>query len=173
MGKDYGRDQGYRMTGIVDAFRKKFSYAEISGGKLTRDGCKVSLAGAPRKHMVLDLDRRGLPLAGHETRCDFLFIAENVRGANFVVPMELKRGEFKAGKIVEQLQAGTKFVEDHLPDDESPHLIPVAATGSISTAMGMALKRNQIYVSFLGKKSAIRRIRCGAPLITTWAEFSA
>lgn len=161
------------MTGIVDAFRKKFSNAELSSGKLTKDGCKVSLAGAPRKRFVLNLDSCELPFAGHDTRCDFLLIAENVRGTNLVVPMELKRGEFKAGKIVEQLQAGTKFAEDHLPNDVSPHLIPVAATGSISTAMGMALKSNQICVSFLGKKLAVRRIRCGASLMTAWAEFSA
>ncbi len=160
------------MTGIVDAFRKKFSYAEHSGANLTRDGCKVSLAGAPKHRFILNLDNQNLPLAGHKTRCDFLFVADNVGGSDLIVPIELKKGEFRARKIVDQLQAGCRFAEENLPENNCSRLIAVAVTGRIPKAKRREFKEKKYFVKFLGKDREIRRIRCEEPLKNAVAEFS-
>lgn len=157
--------------GIVDVFQKKFSYAVKSRGNLTKDGCKVSLKGAPHDRIVLNLDDRNLPFSGHDTRCDFLFIADKEGSSNLIVPIELKKGEFKAEKIVDQLQAGSRFAEEYLPDDETPELIAVAVTGRISKADRNRFKETQYFVKFLGKDREVRRIRCNEPLRNALAGF--
>ena len=152
------------MTGIVDGFRKKFSFAIKSGGNLTKEGCKVSLQGVPKNRLILNLDNKNLPFAGHVTRCDFLFVADNVDGSDLLVPIELKKGEFKAEKIVSQLQAGSTFAEEQLSKEDNPRLIAVAVTGPIPKVRRIEFKQKQYFVKFLGKDRRVFRIRCGEPL---------
>lgn len=80
------------------------------------------LTNTPAPHLVVDLDK--YPRQENETRCDYLFVADN--GDGWAAPIEITSGVWKTGdKIVEQLQAGAKLAEQIIPPTLSPKLRPV------------------------------------------------
>ena len=56
--------------------------------KLSKDGCQIALTGIDANRVIVDMDCNDLDVAKDQSRCDYLFIGEG----NWVVPMELKRG---------------------------------------------------------------------------------
>ena len=75
----------------------------------------------------------------NETRCDFLFIGEN-KSRDWVVPLELKKGQPTVREIVPQLQAGALIADGIVPRNAIVKFRPVAAYGG-------ELKRHQLNLS--------------------------
>ena len=118
--------------GLVETVRAGLDDGRcLVGGGLEKEGCRVSLDGAPQRRLIVDFDKPGSPRDPDETRCDYLFIAEddaeddakrdakrdaartdgNATPEGWVVPLELKRGRLHARKVARQLQAGAAVAE--------------------------------------------------------------
>ena len=133
--------------------------------RCAKEGCEVSLKNAPSPHLVIDVDHPFFGLE-NESHCDFLFIScDCAGGANWVVPLELKRGSPNATEMVEQLQAGSVFAQAQIPAKYKTQFLPVGVYGGrLHTNQRDRLRKARI--SFRRKKYEIKLIRCGAPLKT-------
>lgn len=64
------------MTGIVKTVRAKVGDECLEFERCEKDGCGISLEGAPELHLVIDFDKPGSPLREDQTRCDYLFVVD-------------------------------------------------------------------------------------------------
>ncbi|MCY3824906.1 MAG: hypothetical protein OXG62_13685 [Nitrospinae bacterium] len=148
------------MTELLDAVRAKVS-PDCLTQRCRRPGCGISLKGAPQQRVIIDFDKPDSPLGERDTRCDFLFVADDSNGPGWVAPLELKGGRVDVSEAIEQLQAGARVAEALVSQDLKVNFRPVLASGNIPKAERTALKRT---ISFHGNSTPVRRIRCGAPL---------
>ena len=102
------------------------------------------MAGVPADHLVVDLDCRGLRLPVERKRCDFLFVGEDEDSA-WVVPIELKSGNFSPKSVALQLQGGACLAAKWLPDGAEFVFVPVVAHGQgIRKEKLKALRRTSV-----------------------------
>ena len=125
----------------------------------------MSLVAAPKPHLIVDFDKPGSPLGPHETRCDYLFIAERGGDVGLVAPLELKRGRLHVRQVVGQLQAGASAAETLVAPEAPIELRPVAASRGRSKAERNRLKGKGNKIRLHGRLEAVRLMSCGAPLV--------
>ncbi len=157
------------MTGLVEAVAAKLRKNKLGkscmvSGRLRKQGCGVSLKDAPEPRLIVDFDKPGSPLGQSETRCDYLFVANGGRCADWIAPLELKRGSLHAGDVVRQLRAGATAAEGLVSRNKKVRFRPTAVYGSIHPAEIKRLRADNNKVEFHGHVVAIRLIKCGAPL---------
>ena len=116
---------------------------------------------------MIDLDCEPLGLS-RQTRCDYLFVAEDGDDIAWVVPMELKGGRLNANHVTTQLQAGADLADGWLSDTTSFRLVPVLAHAKPIHRQGRENFRRTT-VCLRGRRRRIVRIRCGAALRTALA----
>lgn len=126
---------------------------------LSKEGCTVVMTGVSRERLVIDFDKPGSPLQQDSTRCDYLCIVEADNGDDWIVPLELKKGGFKANAIAQQLQAGANVADRLVSTAASFRFRAVAFSGTVRKAERLSLKRQR--VEFRGRREEIRRTRCG------------
>ena len=120
------------------------------------------MAGVPPDHLTVDLDCAELPLPSTAKRCDFVFFGESEGGA-WVVPIELKSGNFSAGSVAAQLQGGADLAHRWLPGCARFTFVPVVAHGrGIRKEKLRALRRAAVILR--GQKRRPALVRCGSPL---------
>ena len=119
----------------------------------------------PSPHLIIDMDHSSFGLE-NEIRCDFLFLScDCAHGANWVAPLELKRGSPNATEMVEQLQAGSRFAQDRVHAEYKARFLPVGVYGGhLHKTERDRLRRARI--SFRNKNYEIKLIRCGEHLKT-------
>ena len=158
------------MCGLVEQLKDELPEGTIVK-RCSAEGCNVSLKDAPSPHLVMDLDHDFFGLKD-KTHCDFLFIScECSGGANWVVPLELKRGSPDATEMVSQLQAGSGVAQARIPDEHKTHFLPVGAYGGrLHITQRDKLRKSR--VSFRRKEYQIKLIRCGTPLNTSLLRSS-
>ena len=152
------------MTEIVNRVHGQLDERCLVRGRLMKSGCRVSMRDAPRPRVVIDFDRPGSPLASRSTRCDYLFFSADPQGASWVAPLELKRGTLDVGEAARQLQQGASAAERLISASEAVGFRPVAASGSVSKAARMELKKTVNRIKLHGHREATRMMKCGAPL---------
>lgn len=150
--------------GLVATVRNKLDKSCLLSGRLNKNGCKVSMLGAPKSRLILDFDKPGSPLKPDQTRCDYLFIAEDDQGTCWVSPLELKRGHLHAAQAVKQLQAGADTAAKYVPSRKHCRFHPIAVYTGISKFERNELKSNTSKVRFRGLAVVIQLIKCGARL---------
>lgn len=129
--------------------------------KLSKDGCQIALTGIDANRVIVDMDCNDLDVAKDQSRCDYLFIGEG----NWVVPMELKRGNIQADEVTKQLRAGAAFAERIVPPETDISFRPVVAYGGkLHRSQSEALKRKGAKIRFRKKMYEVKLIRCKAPL---------
>ncbi len=152
------------MAGLVEQVRTKVNQSCLAK-YIKKEGCSVSLNGAPKPRLIVDFDKIGSPLELNQVRCDYLFIAEDSSNAGWVCPVELKSGGLSASEVVGQLQAGTQLAEQIVPQNTPAKFRPVAASGSDRHKAERAkLRLRSNRVSFRGVSELVRLIRCGKKL---------
>lgn len=151
--------------GLVAAVRRRLDSRCVVQGSLVKDGCQVRLTDAPGQRLVLDLDRPGAPTGPGGGRCDYLFVADDFQDADWVAPVECKRGALKASQVVEQLRAGAAVAESLIPSGSDFELRPIAATRSVPKAQRRKLRESSSFIRCHGKREAVRLIKCGDRLI--------
>lgn len=151
--------------GLVAAVRPGLDSRCVVKGSLVKDGCRVRLTDAPGQRLVLDLDRPGAPTGPGGGRCDYLFVADDFQDADWVVPIECKKGALQASQVVRQLRAGAAVAEGLIPSGSDFEFRPIAATGSVRKAQRRKLRESSSFIKCHGKLEPVRRIRCGDRLI--------
>ena len=137
-----------------------------TGGPIRKNGCHVPLHDSPTRRLIVDIDKSGSRLSGHQVRCDYLFIADGQGHDGWVVPMELKRGALDAEKVYRQLKAGAVLAEKIVPRRAKIRFRPTAAYGSIRIADRNKLKTARYSIKYRGVHETIRLLKCGTPLIS-------
>ena len=152
------------MTGTIASIRSQID-ANCIVARCRKEGCSVSLAGAPQQRLIVDFDKAGSPLGPADTRCDYLLLAERSCGDLWVAPVELKKGDADLGKSIEQLRAGAQAVECLVSEEDAAGAIfrPVLASGGIDKNERKKLRDER--VKFYHHEEPVRRIKCGAPLM--------
>lgn len=152
------------MSGLLHSVRAQFDAGCMVSGRLRKEGCTVSLNGAPTDRVVVDLDKPSSPLSGSDTRCDYLIFAEEPGQRDLFVPLELKKGRLRPRRVVAQLRAGTNAAVKAV-GSRPVHFLPVAAVGSSHRANRTELKKNANKVRFRNQRKTVRVMRCGARLV--------
>lgn len=139
-----------------------------SADRCDKDGCKVSLEGAPPERVVIDMDCEELEIPDDQPRCDYLFIGEQ-NNTTWVAPIELKSG--RVGNVTtvrSQLDGGAKAANEWLAQGISFQFIPILAHGK-SIHRDDLKKLRSGKIQFHGKKRGISLIRCGDRLTKAFA----
>jgi hypothetical protein len=152
------------MANLVKRIKKKLPAGCIAKGKYRKKGCSVSLKGAPTPPIMIDLDKPQAPVGQNAPKCDYIFIGGC--GDVWLAPLELKKGELDASKVVKQLQAGADIAARIIPAGEQVQFQPVAVFGGrLHPAQQDRLSQSASQIRFRGKRFNIRLLRCGQPLI--------
>ena len=151
--------------GLVEKIRDQIEPTCIHNGGIVKEGCRLSLRDAPRLRLVIDCDKPGSPVDTNQERCDYLFMAEVPDQPNWVAPLELKKKNLDASKVVEQLRAGARATEELICDKTKVDFRPTAVFLGINKAQRSVLKENRNYVRFHQHNEPVRLIKCGTPLI--------
>ncbi len=151
--------------GLVEKIRERIAPTCIHDGRIAREGCGLPLKDAPNVRLVIDCDKPGSPLDANQKRCDYLFIAEVPGKPNWIAPLELKKRNLDASKVVDQLRAGERAIEELIGDKVEVDFRPAAVSLGIDKAQRNALKKHRHYVRFRNRNEPVRLIKCGAPLI--------
>ena len=151
--------------GLVEKVREQIEPTCIHNGHINKKGCTVSLKNAPQSHLVIDCDKPGSPVDTNQERCDYLFMAEVPGQPGWVAPLELKKKNLDASKVVEQLRAGARVTEKLICDKMKIDFRPTAVSLGIHKMQRNALKENRNYVRFHKHNEPVRLIKCGTPLI--------
>lgn len=134
-----------------------------------KQGCTVSMTGAPSERIIVDLDREGAPIGTHERRCDYLFFGESAGQQSWFAPLELKGGRLRGVRaIVAQLQAGADIAESLVPGSLRPLFEPVAVLKGSHKAQRDRLKRSE--VRFRGVVKRVKLQSCGSPLASVFSR---
>lgn len=127
-----------------------------------KDGCNLSLNGAPRTHVVIDLDCGALSIPQDQRRCDYVFVGEQ-SSTTWVSPIELKSGRFSVSKVLEQLSGGAGVADKWLPQGIALQFVPVLAHGkSIHKEDRRRLLSRTL--NLRGRTSKTMLLKCGDPL---------
>ena len=152
------------MCGLFERLKNELPEGTIVK-RCSKEGCNVPLKNAPSPHLVMDLDHPYFDLKD-KTHCDFLFIScGSSGGANWVVPLELKRGSPDATEMATQLQAGSSVAHARIPEKHKAQFLPVGAYGGRLHIIQRD-KLRKARISFRRKEYEIKLIRCGTPLNT-------
>ena len=152
------------MNLVVAAVRKNVDKSCLVK-RCRKEGCAVSLAGAPESCLIVDFDKPGSPLGPDSTRCDYLFVAEGSGGSGWVAPLELKKGQLRADEVVRQLQAGARAAAHLVPSGAPVAFRPVAVSGNAPKHERNRLKDKRNWIRFRGGDKPVRLIPCRAPLV--------
>ena len=157
------------MSSLANAVRAGVS-EECLTTRCQKEGCKVSLPrigrfpDRQRPYVVIDMDHSESPASQDGQRCDFLFIG-NCKSQDWVVPLELKRGQPTVSEIVPQLQAGASIAEGIVPNDAELKFRPVAAYGGeLKKHQWNRFKDRANRIKFRKQREGVRLIRCGTSL---------
>ncbi len=149
------------MTGLVNIVRKKADKRCLVAGKLKKEGCSVSLKDAPESRVIIDFDKPGSPISQNDSKCDYLFVADEEE-IGWIVPIELKKGKLDSSKVIKQLKAGAKVAESWVSAQVSVNFRPIVVFGATHRAQIDSLKKNKI--KFHKKYEVIRTMKCGRAL---------
>ena len=151
--------------GLLKKLRDKLASSCLVAGRLTKEGCRVSMTGVTDSRLVVDLDKPGSPVRSDAPHCDYLFIADDENGVGWVAPLELKRGRLRADEVVRQLRGGAATAERLVPAAAPIAFRPVAACGNAPKAERNRLRSKHNRIQLHGRKEAVRLISCGESLV--------
>ena len=152
------------MTDLVDRIKQRLPDECLRKGKLTKEGCNVSLANAPKPSIKIDMDKPQAPGSQNQTKCDYIFIG----GCDevFVAPLELTNQDFDLSKAVRQLQAGAMVAARIILDSEDVQFRPVAVCkGRVRRNEKRKLSQSANKIHFKNAQSIVKVLRDREPLI--------
>ena len=150
------------MNGLVDRVKQNIPQS-CRSRQCRGNGCSVSLKGLDGQRVLINMDCKDLNIS-NQRRCDYVFVGK-VGADDWIVPIELKRGDVKANEVRDQLQSGTEFAERLVAKIIDIRFQPVAAHGGkVHKIQTEALKKREGKVRFQNKEYEIKLIRCGSAL---------
>ena len=124
------------------------------------------MAGIRGQRVIIDMDCKDLNLPPNQALCDYIFFGTKEQDADkdWVVPMELKKGDVDVSEVAKQLQGGANIADQIIPQGASTKFIPVVASGRLSKIEQRLLRNTSNKVRFRGRSEIVQRIRCGDPM---------
>lgn len=120
--------------------------------------------------LIIDFDKSGSPIGSHETRCDYLVIAQDPGDFHWVTPLEMKRGKVDATQVVKQLRAGSSTAEKLVAKEERVSFLPVVAHEGISKHDRKSLLHRPNRIRFHNQVTKIKLLKSGSPLVNVFAQ---
>ena len=150
------------MAGLVESVRLAVAERCLAARCRAR-GCSVSMNGIQGDHILINMDCRSLGIGRRDRRCDYIFVSDD---GDWVVALELKRGDLDASYVVEQLRAGARFVERIIPRDVEVKFVPLAVYGGKfhRNEREKLLKRTN-WIDFRGERVQVDSLRCGRRIV--------
>ena len=141
----------------------------VSEACITREcreaGCSLSLNDTSQQAFAIDMNRDDSPVDQNQTHCDFLFVGTLAGEAEeWIVPIELKKGEIGATEARDQLQAGADAADSLVPNELTPKFLPLAVSGSVKRAERTEMRKSSHMIRFRRQRFLIERVRCGSQL---------
>lgn len=151
------------MSELVRRISKKIP-PKCQANSCSKKGCSLTLDGIGRTRVIVDMDCKQLDLRKYRSRCDCVFVGYHGE-ADWVAPVELKRGAVEASEVGRQVQAGATFAERNLLcSGEKVRFRPVVAFGRVHRSQTLELKKERYKVKFQNESYEIMLIRKGKPL---------
>ena len=147
------------MSAIV-ARIKKVVPQSCQTSRHSKDGCSVSMKGAPRLRVTVDMDCEDIEIQGH--RCDYLFVCGH-DNRTWVVLIEMKSGKFRVSDVKDQLQGSALYTQTLLAAGDQFIFVPVLAHGKSVHRLDLT-KLRQVKVTLRDKIEQPKLIRCGEPV---------
>ena len=152
------------MGNLVKRIKKKLPNKCLATGKYRKKGCSVSLKNAPKPPLMIDMDECQALVGKNKRKCDYIFIGGC--GDVWLAPLELKKGDLDASKVVKQLQAGADIAARIIPAGEPVQFRPVAVFGGkLHRIQRTQLLKPSSKIRFKGERFNIHLLECGSPLI--------
>lgn len=153
------------MTKLSSCVEKKIP-PECRVKKCRRNGCSVSLQGFSPSKLIINMDCEQLGICGSLENCDYIVFGA-ASETEWIVPLELKRGNVEAAKVRNQIQEGTNYVEKELLDSEtSAQFRPVVVfKGKVHRSQTQKLKEKQCKVKFQNEDFEVILLRSGKKLM--------
>lgn len=153
------------MTNLVGCIGKEIpSECIVKGCK--RNGCSVSLQGMSPRRLIINMDCQQLGISNRQENCDYIVVGA-FSETDWIVPLELKRGNVEADKVRGQLQEGARFAERKiLISDQRVQFRPaVVFKGKIHRSQTQKLKTKKYNVKFQDEYFEIKTVRSGKKLV--------
>ena len=153
------------MTKLASSIEKKIP-KECQVKQCKRKGCSVSLKGFDPRRLIINMDCKQLGICSSREICDYIVIGA-LSETEWLVPLELKRGNVEADKVRSQIQEGTKYAEEKLRiGDAGVQFRPVVVfDGKVHRSQTQKLKEKQYRVKFRNKDFEIVLLRSGKQLV--------
>ena len=150
------------MAGLVESVRSAVA-ERCRATRCRARGCSVSMNGIQGDHILINMDCHSLGIGRRDRRCDYIFVSDD---GDWVVALELKRGDLDASYVVEQLRAGARFVERIVPRDADVNFVPLAVYGGkFHRKEREELLKRANWISFRGRRVQVDSLRCGRSII--------
>jgi len=153
------------MTQLASYIEKRIP-KECQVKRCKRKGCSVSLQGFSQRRLIINLDCKQLGICSSREICDYIVIGA-LSETEWLVPLELKRGNVEADKVRSQIQEGTKYAEEKLlNNDPKVQFRPVVVfDGKVHRSQTQKLKEKRCRVKFRNKDFEIVLLRSGKQLV--------
>ena len=153
-------------TPAVDAVTKGTNRA-CHARRCSNSGCTLTLSGAPRTRVLVNLEHDQAPVSRQEPHCDYLFVSDGGDGnPEWVAPIELTTGRADSRKFLRQLTAGAAIADRLLPRNITLRFRPIAAyDGQMRRAERDNLLNPANKITFRNRSELVRVVHCGSPLM--------
>lgn len=153
------------MTKLASCIAKRIP-KECQVKKCKRNGCSVSLQGFSQRPLIINVDCKQLGIRRSQENCDYIVIGA-LSETEWLVPLELKRGNVEADKVRNQIQEGTKYAEKKLLiSDPKVQFRPVVVfKGKVHRSQTQKLKEKRCRVKFQNEDFEIILLRSGKQLV--------
>ena len=122
-------------------------------------------------YLLLAMDGPGAPASQSRTRCDFLFFGRIPGQEHFWgCPVELTVGLRKSSRrIIEQLRAGTRLIEDLIPVDWEVRFVPIVACPFRKHRRNEYRRRTNA-IAFRGRAILVHAVDCSSRMADVLAS---
>ena len=133
--------------------------------RIQEQSCRLRRDDISDDSVTIDLRKPTGPANSGVPHCDFIFFGRlSPDNGEWIAPIELKRGEIRAGQAKRQLQGGADVAHEIVSIQAEFEFKAVVASGHMDKFERLALHRNESKVRFRGKSYAIERVNCGSKL---------
>ncbi len=143
--------------------------SQFNNGVVTQcreQDCELKLKKFPDATVIFNVDNViPQPPEYSAKRCDRVIVADE-SGDVFFIPVEFKSTNFRLSYVKEQLEGGTRFFQNYLPNKSK--FYPILVSKKITTRERRKLRSTKV-ISKYGEKR-IKHIQCNKSL--TWKEVN-
>ncbi len=143
------------MSSFLQGIRRKVP-GKCQARRCQKEGCSLTNKGLQSTPCIVDMDCDELRVPQSQKRCDYILFSDE-GGDNWMVPVEMQKGNVHAGKICKQLQRGTDFaVRELLSQDAVDRFLPLAVyRGTLKGCVARDLRKSHYKVKFRSKQYEI------------------